>query len=440
MASYAPAASTPGEEMTVVPEIGRTAAVHTPGLGDGVDDKKQLDTPDEAGDRYPSASFSNEASLDDKASEVADFKKKLPAVEWKNGPRAFFSSLALRIRAAATPRLLLCILTGQILSLCITTTSTVTTELGMGAWSLPATQTFFVYFALMSVYTPLTLYKYGVSAWFKMILTDGWKYFILATIDVFGNFTTVFGFKYTNLLSCLLINAWATPVSMVVCFFLLKSRYHWSQILGVCICIGGLVVLVVSDMRTGKDWGYANKLKGDLFMLLGATLYGISNGLEEFLVRGRPLYEVVGQLGFWGFIINGILVGGYEHGAIHEAVWSGRNVGFLIGYISAMLVLYTLAPILFRFASSPFYNLSLMTSDFYSLLIGLKLFGYKPYYLYFLAYPMVVVGLIVYNLYAPLESHAKTVVKARGRQAEIEETTGRSRVIGAPQGKLGSIL
>lgn len=204
MASYAPAASTPGEEMTVVPEIGRTAAVHTPGLGDGVDDKKQLDTPDAAGDRYPSASFSNEASLDDKASEVADFKKKLPAVEWKNGPRAFFSSLALRIRAAATPRLLLCILTGQILSLCITTTSTVTTELGMGAWSLPATQvsppclvihvatfaypafarlvqTFFVYFALMSVYTPLTLYKYGVSAWFKMILTDGWKYFILAS-------------------------------------------------------------------------------------------------------------------------------------------------------------------------------------------------------------------------------------------------------------------
>jgi solute carrier family 35 protein F1/2 len=227
---------------------------------------------------------------------------------------------------------------------------------------------------------------------------------------------------------------------MLVCFILLKSRYHWSQLLGVAICIGGLVILVVSDMRTGKDWGYANKVKGDLFMLLGATLYGVSNGLEEFLVRGRPLYEVVGQLGFWGFIVNGILVGGYEHATVYEAVWSGRNVGFLIGYVSAMLILYTLAPILFRFASSPFYNLSLMTSDFYSLLIGLSLFGYKPYYLYFIAYPMVVVGLIVYNIYAPLESHAKTIVKARGKQAEMEETTGRARVIGAPQGKLGSIM
>lgn len=227
---------------------------------------------------------------------------------------------------------------------------------------------------------------------------------------------------------------------MATCYVLLKSRYHWSQYLGVAICMGGLAVLVVSDMRTDKDWGYSNKVKGDLFMLLGATLYGLSNGLEEFLVRGRPLYEVVGQLGFWGFIVNGMLVGAYEHQTIHEQNWDGKTAGFLIAYAGAMLLLYTVAPILFRFASAPFYNLSLMTSDFYSLLIGLNMYHYKPYYLYFVAYPMVVVGLIVYNLVAPLESHAKTVVKARGRQAELEESTGRSRVIGAPQGKLGSIF
>lgn len=140
MASHAPAVSTPGEEMTVVPEMKRTEA-QTPGLGDA-DDKKQFEPVDlgENGDRYPSASYSNEASLDDKASEVAQFKKKLPAIQWKNGPGAFFSSLGRRIRAAATPRLLLCILIGQTLSLCITTTSVVTTELSIGAWSLPATQ------------------------------------------------------------------------------------------------------------------------------------------------------------------------------------------------------------------------------------------------------------------------------------------------------------
>ena len=58
--------------------------------------------------------------------------------------------------------------------------------------------------------------------------------------------------------------------------------------------------MIVSDLKvngsiytTGQ-----NKIKGDLLMILGASLYGVSNGLEEFFVRNRPLYEVVGQVRF----------------------------------------------------------------------------------------------------------------------------------------------
>jgi drug/metabolite transporter (DMT)-like permease len=46
---------------------------------------------------------------------------------------------------------------------------------------------------------------------------------------------------------------------MVVTYFLLKARYSWVQLVGVCICVGGLGVLVYSDIKTGKDWGYTNK-------------------------------------------------------------------------------------------------------------------------------------------------------------------------------------
>jgi len=443
--------STHGQEMSVMPEIGSAGgkdATASPGYSASLDeDKKDSQDPlDPESFKRGSGSSNddddNRANLDDKAAEIAEYQKKLPKLDFKNGAGAFFSSAKLRLRAVFTPRFLLCLVAGQLLSLCITCTSVVTTELGIGEWSLPATQTFFVYFALMSIYTPLTLYKYGVAAWAGMLKTDGWKYAILGTIDVFGNFATVFGFRYTNLLSCLLLGAWATPVSMVVTFFLCKARYHWTQLLGVCICLAGLGVLVASDMRTSKDWGYTNKVKGDLFILLGATLYGLSNGIEEFLVRGRPHYEVVGALGLVGFIVNGILVGGYEHASVYGANWSGRNVGLLFAYISAMVILYSVAPLLFRYASAPFYNLSLMTSDFFSLLFGLFLFKYKPYFLYFIAYPMVVIGLITYAVGKPLEAQAdaKIAVMARGQQAEKEARTGKSRVIGQPKGKLGSIL
>lgn len=39
-----------------------------------------------------------------------------------------------------------------------------------------------------------------------------------------------------------------------------------------------------------------------------------------------------------------------------------------------MLILYTVAPILYRMASSTYYNLSILSSDFYGLLFGLFLY------------------------------------------------------------------
>ena len=55
---------------------------------------------------------------------------------------------------------------------------------------------------------------------------------------------------------------------------------------------------------------------------------------------------------------------------------------------------------------------------------------------------MVVIGLITYAVGKPLEAQAdaKIAVVARGQQAEKEARTGKSRVIGQPKGKLGSIL
>ena len=49
----------------------------------------------------------------------------------------------------------------------------------------------------------------------------------------------------------------------------------------------------------------------------------IANATEEFLVRQRPLYEVVGQLGMWGFLINGIQTAALEGKKMPDVPWSG---------------------------------------------------------------------------------------------------------------------
>jgi len=265
---------------------------------------------------------------------------------------------------------------------------------------------------LFITYTPYTIYQYGFVGWGKMVIRDGWKYFILAACDVEGNFLVVKAFQYTNLLSCMLLDAWAIPSCLFFSWLFMRVRYRWSQLTGILICVGGLGMLVAADQLTDKDYPALSKVKGDMFMLAGATLYGFTNAAEEFFVRRSPLYEVVGQLGMWGTLINGIQAAGLEHKIIPEVTWDGATVGLLLAYTAAMFILYTTAPLLYRLASSVYYNLSLLSSDFFGLLFGLFLFHYKPYWLYFVAYAVIIVGLIVYFWSSTPESQGKVEPRA----------------------------
>ncbi|KAJ7066741.1 solute carrier family 35 member SLC35F1/F2/F6 [Mycena amicta] len=342
-----------------------------------------------------------------------------PPIDYSSVP-AFLRSAGRRFKSLWTKRFTLSLLAGQVVSLCITCTNITTTELVLRNWALPTTQNVFLYFSLFIVYTPYTMYRYGLAGWGRLVLRDGWKYIILAACDVEGNFMVVKAYEYTDLLSCMLLDAWAIPVCMLFSYLYMRRGYHWTQIMGVVICVAGLGLLVASDELTNKDWTAASRGKGDAFMVAGATLYGFTNATEEWLVRKRPLYEVVGQLGLWGFLICGAQAAGLEHNDMKTASWNGATAGLIVAYTAAMFILYTVAPLLYRMASSAYYNLSLLSSDWYGLIFGLGLYHYAPYWLYFVAFALVLVGLITYfwsstpEGQGDLDPQAPTYVNVRG--------------------------
>ena len=49
----------------------------------------------------------------------------------------------------------------------------------------------------------------------------------------------------------------------------------------------------------------------------------VANATEEFFVRKRPLYEVVGQMGMWGLIINSVQATILEREKIPVVPWGG---------------------------------------------------------------------------------------------------------------------
>lgn len=290
------------------------------------------------------------------------------------------------------------LLLGQVLAICITSTNTLSSLLSAEGTSIPAFQSFFNYVLLNIIYTSYTIYKYGFKGWGKLILKDGWRYFILGFLDVEGNYFVVLAYRYTTILSAQLINFWAIAVVVIISFFFLRVRYHYTQIIGILLCIGGLGVIFGSDHITGGSGVATDQVKGDLFALLGATFYGLTNVFEEYLVSERPLYEVIGQLAWWGMFVNGAQAGIFDRAAFRSATWNADVAGYLVGYTLILALFYSLAPILFRLSSAAFFNISLLTGSFWGVAIGVKVFGLTIHWMYPIAFVLIILGQVIYFL------------------------------------------
>ncbi|TKA79364.1 hypothetical protein B0A49_01011 [Cryomyces minteri] len=237
---------------------------------------------------------------------------------------------------------------------------------------------------------------------------DVFKYLHKSSTHVEGNYFVVLAYRYTTILSAQLINFWAIVVVIILSLLFLHVRYHLTQYAGIMVCCGGMGLLLASDHITGANGGpAANPLKGDLFALLGATFYGFSNCFEEFLVSKRPMYEVVGQLAFWGMLINGTQTGIFDRASFRGAVWDGDVGGYLVGYTLLLFIFYSLAPLLFRLASAAFFNISLLTGNFWGVIVGVQLFHLGVHWMYPVAFVLILLGLFVYFMTESVLGEAK---------------------------------
>ncbi|KAG5984434.1 hypothetical protein E4U55_004778 [Claviceps digitariae] len=290
---------------------------------------------------------------------------------------------------------------GQILALCITATNTFTTFLNQENFSAPAFQTLFNYIFLAVIYNTIFLVRDGPRVWAQVAYRDGWKYLILAFMDVEGNYFTVLAYTYTNILSAQLLNFWSIVCVVLISFVLLKVRYKWTQVAGIFICCGGMGILLASDYIVQRDSGQSSgesKIKGDLFGLLGATLYGTSNVMEEFLVSKAPMHHVLSFMGLFGMVINGVQAAIFDRDTIAGSAWSGKVGGYLVGYTLCLTLFYTLAPLILRMGSAAFFDISLLTANFWGVIIGIHVFGLSIHFMYPIAFVCIIIGLVIYFL------------------------------------------
>jgi solute carrier family 35 protein F1/2 len=77
-------------------------------------------------------------------------------------------------------------------------------------------------------------------------------------------------------------HSWAIPVCLFFSWVFMRVRYQRTQLLGILVCVAGLGMLVASDHLTDKDYPALDMAKGDVFMIVGASLCVLS----PFLLDG----------------------------------------------------------------------------------------------------------------------------------------------------------
>ncbi|KAG9336257.1 hypothetical protein JZ751_002604, partial [Albula glossodonta] len=226
----------------------------------------------------------------------------------------------------------------------------------------PVFQSFLNYILLFLVYTTTLAVRQGEENLLAILKRRWWKYMILGLIDIEANFLLIKAYQYTTLTSVQLHVTGSDPSSM-------------------------------SQALTPGD----HKLLGDLLVLAGATLYGISNVCEEFIVKNLSRVEFLGMIGLFGSFFSGIQLAVVEHKELLKVRWDWQIGLLYIGFSACMFGLYSFMPVVIKRTSAATVNLSLLTADLYSLFCGLFLFQYKFSGLYIVSFFIIILGLVLYS-------------------------------------------
>ncbi|XP_010881328.1 solute carrier family 35 member F1 [Esox lucius] len=308
-------------------------------------------------------------------------------------------TLVQRIRKVISRELVVTLALGQVLSLLVCGIGLTSKYLAEDYQANTAVfQSFLNYILLFLVYTTTLAVRQGEENLLAILKRRWWKYMILGLIDIEANYLVIKAYQYTTLTSVQLLDCFTIPVVLLLSWFFLLVRYKAVHFVGVGVCLLGIGCMVGADVLVGRQQGLGdNKLLGDLLVLGGATLYGISNVCEEFIVKNLSRVEFLGMMGLFGSFFSGIQLAIMEHKELLKVHWDWQIGLLYIGFSACMFGLYSFMPVVIKRTSAASVNLSLLTADLYSLFCGLFLFQYKFSGLYLLSFVILVLGLVLYT-------------------------------------------
>ncbi|XP_060524671.1 solute carrier family 35 member F2-like [Cylas formicarius] len=289
------------------------------------------------------------------------------------------------------------IILGQFLSVIVCAINTLAHYMSMGSSEvLPTGQSFIHYLFLCAIYTSWLAFRRGDKGLFSIIKARGWRYLLLGIIDVEANTLMSTAHKYTTLTSIQLLGCVAIPVALALSCLILGVRYRMVHIIAVSVCLIGVGCLVWANIEDTKIDG-KNQLVGDMLCLGGSVLFAIVTVLQELSVKSTDIIEYLGFLGLIGSLVSGAQMFVLERQTLVPSIW--KNSSALISSFSACQFIFcTFSSVFLVNMGTTALHLSLLSGNFYTLLLGIPLFNFKSHALYFLSYSLSITGILIYSI------------------------------------------
>jgi drug/metabolite transporter (DMT)-like permease len=265
-----------------------------------------------------------------------------------------------------------------------------------------------------------------------------WKIYIcLALIDLESHYLITRAFRYTNIVSIQLLDCTAIPVVIVASVVLFGFKFRIRHILGSALCVVGIVGLVCTDAylnmtsRGGVFRYRSDSLFGDLLVIGGAFLFAASDLVQELMLKTLSQFmesadarrEVVSNLGFYGMFLA--LLQGFALQECHmfmRVVSANPKALYLeMALVAILIVFYSLVPRLLQRSSAATMNLSLLTSDFWSLAAASFFLGDTFHPLYFLGLCIVVAGIAAFHWKEIYLAFSATVHRYKAKKKKVKK-------------------
>ncbi|KAE8813387.1 hypothetical protein D1007_09383 [Hordeum vulgare] len=254
-------------------------------------------------------------------------------------------------------------------------------------------QSFCTHLLLTLVYVPILLRR-------RQKLRIPWYWYLaLAFVDVQGNYLVTEAYQYSSITSVTLSDCWTVVWVIMLTWYVLGTRYSFWQFLGATTCVAGLALVLLSDAKS-PDAQDPDKmpLLGDALVIAGTVCYAFSNVGEEHCVKKNDRVELVAMLGLFGMLVGTIQILIFERKSIEAIAWSPTMISLFAGYAVAGFIFYTITPFVLKMSGATLFNLSLLTSDMWAVAIRVYFYQQQINWLYYLAFTVVAIGLIIYSL------------------------------------------